>query len=194
MRRGLFIRAALALLAAGLTAAGGGCRTFNATRDMEDRVSRHMAVADSLERAGNLQAAALEYALVAQHYGSSASHPAAVRKTALLMLDPRNPASNDSLALQWLNLYLHVPAGRGVNDDARIQISLLERITATQLALVRARAESDSLQLLIQRQNGTAATQGQRLVELEAQLRQARQELARLKEVDVQLSRTRRRP
>lgn len=176
----------------GFLLAGWACSSFDAARDMEERVARHMAAADSLERAGDFRTALLEYGLVAQHYAGSNSYAAAVHRAAVLSLDPRNPASNDSLAMYWLDAYLRIPNDPPSADDARIQIGLLRRAAAMQTSLERVRAETDSLTLVIRRQNSVAATQTQRLLEAEAQLKQAQEELARLKQVDVQLSRTRR--
>jgi len=92
----------------------------------------------------------------------------------VLSLDPRNPASNDSLAMYWLDAYLRIPNDPPSADDARIQIGLLRRAAAMQTSLARVRAETDSLTLVIHRQNSVAATQTQRLLEAEAQLNRRR--------------------
>lgn len=173
---------------------GDGCSLYNAERDVEERAARHMASADSLERAGNLQGAMLEYSLVARHYTESTQYPTAVHKTALLSLDPRNPARGDSVAIYWLNRYLRLPDNPPAAQDAQIQLSLLQHISAIQAALARSQLAVDTLTQLLRRQSAQMTAQGQRLQEAESQLKQTQQELARLKEVDVQLSRTRRGP
>ncbi len=178
---------------AALLLLGWACSTYDAARDMEVRVARHMTAADSLAQAGDLRGAALEYGLVAQHYAGSAQYPEAVHKAALLSLDPRNPNADDSTAVYWLNTYLRIPNNPPAAQDARTQLFLLQHISAVQAALERARLAVDTLTQLVHRQSTQLTAQGQRLQETEVQLRQAQQELARLKEVDVQLSRTRRR-
>ncbi len=173
---------------------GWACSSYDAARDVEGRVARHMATADSLERAGNLREAMLEYSLVAQHYPESKRYQMAVHKTALLALDPRNPNADDSTAIYWLNTYLHLPGNPPAAQDAQIQLSLLQHISALQATLARAHVAVDTLTQLVRHQSTQLSSQAQRLQEAEAQLKQAQQELARLKEVDVQLSRTRREP
>ena len=173
---------------------GWACSSYNAARDIDERVGRHMATADSLERAGNLREAMLEYSLVVQHYPESKQYPAAVHKMALLSLDPRNPSSDDSTAVYWLNTYLHLPNDPPAVQDAQIQLSLLQHISGMQAALARSRLAIDTLTQLVRHQSTQLSAQAQRLQEAEVQLKQTQEELARLKEVDVQLSRTRRGP
>ncbi len=180
------------LLGTLLILAGWACSTYDAARDVEERVARHMAAADSLERSGNLREAMLEYSLVAQHYPRSNDYPTAVHKTALLSLDPRNPSADDSTAAYWLNAYLQIPNDPPAQQDARIELALLQQISAIRSTVARARLTVDTLQQVVRRQGSQLSSQTQRLQEAEAQLKQAQQELARLKEVDVQLSRTRR--
>ncbi len=83
-----------------------GCSSSDNLSNTEREAQRHMAVADTLERASALKEATLEYALVARNYPSTSVYPTAVRKTALLLSSPANPAANDSASRYWLSVYL----------------------------------------------------------------------------------------
>ncbi len=170
----------------------GGCAGTRIDSDTEARAARHMALADSLEQALVLDQAALEYQIVAELYPSSSYYPAAVRKASLLNLNPDNPMRNDSLALHWVSTYLGLPLQLPDRQNARAELYLLERITALQQDLAQRRHAADSLAAITRRQDTQLTNQAQQLQTLQSELKQVRQELDKLKQVDVQINRSRR--
>lgn len=170
----------------------GGCSSSRMDSDTESRAAYHMALADSLEKALTLDQATLEYQIVAQHYPSSSVYPNAVRKTSLLYLNPDNPMRNDSLALHWVSTYLALPIQWPDREEARVQLALLERVTALERDLGRRRHVADSLAAVTRKQDAQLSAQTQQLQALQNELRQVRQELNKLKQVDVQINKSRR--
>jgi hypothetical protein len=172
-----------------------GCSSTRLDSDTEARAARHMAIADSLEEARALDQAVLEYKIVAELYPSSSAYASAVRKAALLYLNPDNPARNDSLALHWVSVYLGLPVPWAERESARAQLTLLERVMALQSELQRRGRVIDSLAAVARKQDAQISDQAaqlQQIQTLQNELKQARQELDRLKQVDVDISRSRR--
>jgi hypothetical protein len=179
-------------LIAAVCVIAAGCSSLHLDSDTEARASRHMAVADSLEQALALDQATLEYQIVAELYPTSSAYTPAVRKTALLYMNQDNPARNDSLALHWVSTYLALPIQWSDREDARAQIRLLERVTALNQELTRRRHVADSLAAVTRKQDAQLSNQAQQLQSLQNDLKQVRQELDKLKQVDVQINRSRR--
>jgi len=114
--------------------------------------------------------AALEYAIIAEHYPSTSYYQAAVWKAALLNIHPANPEADQSAALHWLQVYLGLPLSPEQKECAQLHVALLERIKGLQTEISRIIAVTN---------------------ELEAELTQARDELKKMKEVDVRMHRSR---
>ena len=169
-----------------------GCSSTHLDSDTEARAAHHMAVADSLEQAHALSGATLEYQIIAELYPSSSAYPAAVRKAALLYLNPDNPTHSDSLALHWVSTYLALPVPWSERENARAQLNLLERIMALQRDLAQRQRVADSLATATRKQDAQFANQAQQLQALQNELKQVRQELDKLKQVDVQINKSRR--
>ncbi len=169
-----------------------GCSTFDANSDTENRVARHMALADSMEHALALDQATLEYKIVAELYPTSSAYPTAVRKASLLYMNPDNPSRSDSLALHWVSTYLALPVDGTERASARVQAQLLERIAVLQQQLDRRGRGSDSLNAVTRRQETQLSNQAQQIQNLQTELKQVRQELDKLKQVDVQMNKSRR--
>jgi hypothetical protein len=169
-----------------------GCSSTRIDADTEERASRHMAVADSMEQAHALDQATLEYQIVAELYPTSSAYPTAVREASLLFMNPENPSHNDSLALHWTSMYLALPVQWSERESARAQLNLLERIAALQQDLDRRRRTSDSLATVVRKQDTQLAGQAQQLQALQNELKQVHQELDKLKQVDVQINKSRR--
>jgi len=172
-----------------------GCSSTRLDSDTEARAARHMAIADSLEGAHALDQATVEYQIVAELYPSSSAYTTAVRKAGLLYLNPDNPVHSDSLALHWVSVYLGLPVPWAERESARAQISLLERVMALQSELRRRGRTIDSLAAVIKKQDAQISDQAQQLQQvqtLQNELKQVRGELERLKQVDVQINRSRR--
>jgi len=169
-----------------------GCSSHEVGRDTEIRVNQHFETADSLEHAGNLRGAILEYTITGQLYPQSKRIPEAMRKLALLSLDPRNPSASDSAAILWLRRYITVSTNSEDRSEMVLLLSILRRFSAIEAQRSTARASYDSLTTIVRRQNALLSNQQQRVAESENELKQTKKELTKLKEVDVRLSRQRR--
>ncbi|MEW6509721.1 MAG: hypothetical protein AB1428_02045 [Bacteroidota bacterium] len=174
------------LLVSVLAGCGGteGSRTANL-------VNYHMRLADSLEQEMALKGAAEHYVVVATEFPQSTAFPVAARKAALLYASEFNPARNDSLALYWFTACLNLPMKKADREHFQMFVSLLRRVRTLQESLARKTASVDSLTTLAKRQSGTIMTDMRRLQDLEADLQQVQQELKRMKEIDVKLSKSR---
>jgi hypothetical protein len=161
-----------------------GCSSLPVSRDADLRARRHLEVADSLERATSLREAALEYTIVAEHYAGTMSYQTAVYKTALLYCDPLNPAADDSTALHWLAICRRIELPEDEARTVRVAAALFERVRVLREQTARMSASYDALTAQAKRQNATLGIHLKRIQELE-------EELKRLKEIDLRMSRTR---
>lgn len=166
-----------------------GCSLFSSSRDTDTAAAAHMEAAAMFEKAGDLGNATREYATVAAGYPGSPEYAHAVLKAADLYLDDQNPVASDSAALALLSLYVTLPVEDGTLPDARLHLSLVERIVGLKSSLAHTERSVDSLASVARKQASSLGSQTQRLNELETELRQTKDELARLKELDVRLSR-----
>lgn len=155
----------------------------------EARAQYHMQLADSLESVMKLREAAQEYRLVAELYPNTSHYPRAVRNTALLYINPANPAGDDSLSLHWFQTYLTLPVPREERVRAEIYVMMLKRLTTLRKELNRQAGTIDSLQTLARRQSADLAARTKRLQELEAELKRTTTELERLRDVDARINR-----
>lgn len=191
MRHWILLIAASVLLVAAVLLCG--CSMGTSTHDAGYLAVHHMMAGDSLVAAGDLRMATVEYSVVAQLYSRTGSYSEAMRKLTLLLLDPANPAGSDSAGAYWLDAYMASPAAGDHNEEFHVLRALLGKVTELRASLARAEIVTDSLSGVVRHAGSIAGGQNQRLQELEAELRQAKQELARLKEIDVRLSKTRKR-
>ncbi len=170
-----------------------GCSLFTSTHDPESFAASHMEAAEGYERSGDLGNATREYAIVVSAYPLSEQYPLALWKAATLYLNDRNPAASDSSALSLLTTYVNLPGVEEDKSEARLRLTLLERIASLKGSLSKTERNIDSLSQVVKKQTATLGAQAQHLTELETEVRQTKDELTRLKEVDVQLSRLHRR-
>jgi hypothetical protein len=168
-----------------------GCSSSGVVNDVEVQALRHMAIADTLERTSALKEATLEYEIVAGRFPSSSVHAAAVRKTALLFSSPVNPAANDSASLYWLNIYLDLTKSPEEKQIIQMYLKMVGRVKVLHDSLARQTAANDSLVSVARRQGGETATRARRVQELESELQKASNELRKLKEIDVRISKSR---
>jgi len=169
-----------------------GCGTLVGEPGEEAEARRQVELARTLEAASNLREAAHEYSIVAQRYPNASVWPTAVRKAALLYANPLNSARNDSISLIWFTAYQALPLNPQEKDLVQSHVSLQGRMRALDDELGRQKDLNDSLSATLKKLSATVAAQGRRTQELEAQLRQTSDELKKLKEVDVRLSKNRR--
>ncbi len=170
---------------------GTGCAIFQHTDDSEARARQHMLTGDSMEVSANFAEAALEYQIVVELYPQTSFYSTAIRKAAVLSLHPKNPSANDSVARYWFGEYLRVvPPSQG-RSLAETIVHLLDRIQNLHAASSEQDSTLDSLLAIVRRQNADLSSRSKQITTLEAELKQANEELRRLREVDVRISRGR---
>lgn len=167
-----------------------GCSPLGTISDAEMQAQRHMAIADTLERSSALKEATLEYTIVAERFPSTVVHSAAVRKAALLLSAPSNPAANDSASLYWLNTYLTITRSTEEKQIIQMYLRMVDRVKGLRDSLVRQTIANDSLAITARKQTNDASARGRRVQELEAELEKASSELKKLKEIDVRMSKS----
>jgi cell division septation protein DedD len=150
-----------------------------------------MELAAALEDSSAYHQAAREYAILAERYPSTSYYKGAVWKAALLNIHPANSKIDISAASYWLNVYLGLPLTSEEKENATLYVALLDRINGLQAQLSSLVAEKDSLLEVNRKQSGDIETRSQRLGELEAELTKTRDELKKMKEVDVRMQRSR---
>jgi len=168
-----------------------GCSSSGVVSDVELQAQRHMAIADTLEHAYALKEATLEYKTVAEHFPSSSVHITAVRKTALLFSSPTNPAASDSASLYWLNAYLDLTKSTEEKQIIQMYLNMVGRVKILSDSLKHQNGLNDSLVAVARKQVGETASRARRVQELESELQKASNELKKLKEIDVRISKSR---
>lgn len=168
-----------------------GCSSSDVVNDVEIEARRHMAIADTLEQAFAWKEATLEYKIVAERFPSSSVHATAVRKTAFLLSVPSNPAANDSASLYWLTTYLDLTKSSEERQIIQMYLTMVGRVRILRDSLTRQNALHDSLVAGARKQAGETASRARRILELESELEKAANELKKLKEIDVRISRSR---
>jgi hypothetical protein len=171
-----------------------GCSTSKIDTDAEARAGDQMRRADSLETAMSVQEAAQEYGSVAELYPATSHYPTAVRKAAFLYSSPVNNAVNDSASLYWFHEFLRLPISAGDREVAQLYVRFLERIIALRVEQQRQIATIDSLSTINKRQASELSKSSGRLKqiqELENELRKTTNELTKLREVDIRMSKNR---
>jgi len=150
-----------------------------------------MAVGDSLEAAADYARAALEYRIVAELYPQTSFYPTAARRVAVLSLHPNNPSANDSVARYWFTQYLDVTSPSQGRSLAEVCLHLLNNLSGLQRELELQKSSNDSLASVLKKQSGELSTRMKAVQSLEEELKRAYEELRKLREVDVRISRDR---
>jgi hypothetical protein len=184
MRRSLLI-----FVAAGLTFSG--CDIIPVTGESDGRAQRRMKTADSLEQEGNFRSAAAAYASVAEQFPQSSYYPAAVRRAALMYSISPYAAANDSAAYRWYLAYLTLNLSRPERENVRVSVELLHRVLLLHAQIEQIYTSSDSLAVLSKKQSTTLNADAHRMQELELELKDAKSELRKIKEIDIRLSKSR---
>jgi hypothetical protein len=168
-----------------------GCSSPLLDSKSELQALNNMNRAAELENLLEYRQAAQEYAIVAERYPSTSYYQAAVWKAALLNIHPANSEIDYSAALYWFKAYLELPLSQVEKECAQLHVAMLEHINRLQAEIPPLNAENERLVEVTQQQSGDITTSTQRLRELEAELAQARDELKKMKDVDVQMHRSR---
>ena len=175
-----------------LTCAISGCATLSGESGTDADARKHLDLARSLEASSALREAAHEYSIIAAQFPTSSAYPTAVRKAALLYARPDNPDRNDSLARFWFHAYQELPLQGQEKDLITVVSMLYHQVDSLDADNSHRQSAVDSLTALSRRQAGTASAQAKRVKELEGDLERAVEELKKLKEIDVKLSKSRR--
>ncbi len=146
-----------------------GCSAPIIERESELQARNHMDGAIALEKSLEYCQAIQEYTIVAESYPSTSYYKAAVWNAALLNIYPANPEIEHSAALHWLQIYLELPLSLEQEEGARLYVALLLQIKDLQTELSRTIGVTKKL---------------------EAELAKARDELKKMKEVDVRMHRS----
>jgi cell division septation protein DedD len=149
-----------------------------------------MELAAALEDSSAYHQAAREYAIVAERYPSTSYYKGSVWKAALLNIHPANSKYDTSEARFWLNVYLGLPLTPEEKQNATLYVAMIERINGLQAQLSSLVSEKDKLLAVTRKQSIDIVTGTQRLGELEGELTKARDELKKMKEVDVRMQRS----
>lgn len=139
-----------------------------------------MKIADSLEAASAIHEAAEAYSNVAKQFTKSSFYKKAVRKAAYLYCSPLNPVAEDSASLQWFQVYASLTISNEEKATADLYISLLKRIITLQKGI-------ENLAASLKKQNYELTSRSHQVRELEAQLEKTKQELNKLKDIDVKV-------
>ena len=164
-----------------------GCASQSRNLNLETQARSHMDRAAVLEDSSSYEQAAREYAIVADRYPSTSYYKNAVWKAAVLNIHPANSKIDTSTTRFWLNTYLGLPLTPEEKQNATLFVAMIERINGLQAQLSSLVSERDKLLDVTRKQSDDIASGNQRLGELEAELAQARDELEKLKEVDVRM-------
>jgi hypothetical protein len=150
-------------------------------------------LARSYENTGDLRRATDVYTSIAQTYPRSDAGAEAAYKAGLLLVNPHNPVRDDVIALTWFRTAL----GRSIPSDdrghAEIFIAQLEHLEELRQDLYIHGRLNDSLRNVVRQQVLTIASYHRRTEQLEQQFFAADVELKKLKDVDLQIARSRRR-
>jgi len=161
---------------------------YEHTRQLQNQLSH----AGALEDSRNYAEAAKEYGMVAESYPDSLYYIKAVRKAAMLHVHPGNPHFDLDASLQWFKILSDLPISSDEQENVRLHIAMLERIRDLQYSIYELGYDA-------QKQLATSEKQTRKLVEqrdkqlqlLESELSWTREELRKMKEVDVLLHKSR---
>jgi hypothetical protein len=168
-----------------------GCIATGSLDNVELEAQKHMAIADTLERSSELKQATLEYTLVAERYPTSSAYLTAVRKAALLFSTPENPAASDSASRFWLNTYLKLSPSPEEKQFIQMYLDMADQVKVLRDSLAHQKVIHDGLVAAARKQGNESAARAKRIQELEADLKKASEEMRKLKEIDLRISKSR---
>ncbi len=152
---------------------------------------RQLVLAQQLAQAGEYRRAIHLCSIVAEQAPGTEAGATATLRTALMLSSPRNPERNDSLAIQWFRATIARTKSLDERLQAEVSIALLDRLLFQSRDAHRQRVLVDSLQLAVRRQSGTILSQTRRLMDMEREVVATRDELKRIRDIDIRLSRIR---
>jgi hypothetical protein len=165
------------------------CSSYHGETPGDSAPAERIARADSLGAAGHYDAALGEYRSLIEFFPASRYAPSWIRQMALLSSAPGNARRDDSAALQWFRAYALLPAVTPQEkEDTGVIIRLLEEHLLLSAELQKRQARADTLAVQLDKNNAELALRAKRIKELEAELKSISDELQRLREVDIHIS------
>jgi hypothetical protein len=184
------ISAALVLIASLHT----GCSTWPSEDTSEAEARRQLELAQRLQASGAIREATHEYTIVAEQYPNTGVHATAVRKAAQLYASPSNPLRNDSAASSWLEVHLGLDISGEEREASALMIERIRETAELQQELACHTLAADSMASVTRNLSTDTARLTRQNNRLRTELRETREELTKLKEIDAQTSKSRRRP
>lgn len=157
----------------------------------ESQALSHMNQAAELENSSAYHQAAQEYAMVAEQYPFTQYYKTAVWKTAMLNIHPSNSQIDYNAALTWLHVYLELPLSAKEKTRATVYVGMIEHINDLETQISSLIKEKNCLQEVLQKQTGIIETANNQSKKLKTELTLTRDELKKLKAVDVQMHKSR---
>ncbi len=181
-----------------------GCISNIENYNAEQIAKTQLAVAESKEKALNYKDAIKEYTKIFNEYDNINSKKRASLKVARLNIHPNNPKIDYKAALDWLQIYSNLPL-KTEDDDALILGALIRQITIIQDEKSKLVAQVNKLKNQEETLNKELSTYKAKLVRLEKksaaykteqaslenQLTILNEKLQKIKEIDVQMHKTR---
>ena len=171
----------------------GGCGGTDNVLTPEQLAVEHIVQARLLEDEGRWHEAATEYSIVADLYPESSYYETAVRKAAALFSHPDNDGVSDSTALRWLQEYSALPLNDGERSMLETHLRVLVELTTVRHLLQVQVGLTDSLLAMSRKQQEDLTASEKRIRKLEAdlekELAEARKELERLRQIDLEVGR-----
>jgi uncharacterized protein YcfL len=168
-----------------------GCASSMINSTVERSEQTHMALAESKEKSLNYQGAINEYTAIFKRYDDTSFQKKAALKVARLNIHPNNSKTDYKAALDWLQIYSNLPLTPEEEENALILTVLIRQINLIQ-------NEKNKLASQIKNQKKEKVTFLKKLTtyeakqaNLEKELSILKENLQKIKEVDVQMHKTR---
>jgi hypothetical protein len=170
---------------------GGGCTHITEKYKQTTQLQNQLNHAGALEDSRSYADAAKEYGMIAETHPDSYYYKKAVRKAAMLHIHPDNPHFDLDASLQWLKLLSDLPISSDEQENVRLHIALLERIRALQYSIYALGYDAQKQLATAEKQTNKLIERDKRIQLLESELSWTREELRKMKEVDVLLHKSR---
>lgn len=181
-----------ALLVLGLSVLPG-CSAWMSEDGADAAAQRQLDLAQRLQASGALREATLEYTIIAEQYPRTDAYGTAVRKAAYLYASPVNPSRNDSIASEWLAVHLGLKISAEEREGSALLIERIRETFALRREIARHSEVADSLASVTRGLSTGSLRLSRQIDQLQGELRETREELKKLKEIDAQTSKSRRR-
>ncbi|MDH4070238.1 MAG: hypothetical protein OEV30_07425 [Ignavibacteria bacterium] len=169
------------------------CGSSGGSNSGDELARDHMSLARAFESESRWQDAAMEYAIVGDLYPETSYYETAVRKAATLFSHPDNHSASDSTIFRWLREYSTLPVEEEERMLVESHISMLQNLRRTEQLLTEKEEANDSLAMVITAQQEKIESGAKRIrtleKNLEKKLAQTKDELEKLREIDMKVGR-----